>query len=70
MDFTLTTPALFVFGNFITAAGVHQPLSYTSRIDQGVMRQAAKNSGKYLIGQIENLRKRIYLIRQMQLFGV
>ncbi len=68
MEMTLTTPALLFpaisllllayTNRYLTIAGLIRDLCDRYRND------------KYVTGQIENLRRRIYLIRNMQILGV
>lgn len=64
MELSLTTPALLLMlaytNRFLTLATIIRNL-------HGLYRNDANDS---LLGQIANLRYRIYLIRNMQIFGV
>lgn len=70
MNFTLTTPALLFpaisllllayTNRYLTLAGLIRDLSDRKQ----------KKTDDFITGQIRNLRKRIYMIRNMQLFGV
>jgi hypothetical protein len=70
MDFSLTTPALL----FPTVSLLL--LAYTNRfltlatIIRNLYNQYHQSMDVKLIPQIDNLRKRVYLIRNMQIFGV
>lgn len=70
MDFSFTTPALL----FPTVSLLM--LAYTNRfltlatIIRNLYNQYHKSQDETLIPQIDNLRKRVYLIRNMQIFGV
>lgn len=70
MDFSLTTPALL----FPTVSLLL--LAYTNRfltlatIIRNLHNQYHKSQDESLLPQIENLRHRVYLIRNMQIFGV
>ena len=70
MDFTLSTPALL----FPTVSLLM--LAYTNRfltlatIIRGLHDRYKNNEDDNLLGQIANLRYRVYLIRNMQIFGV
>ncbi len=70
MDFTLSTPALL----FPTVSLLM--LAYTNRfltlatIIRGLHDRYKNNEDDNLLGQIVNLRYRVYLIRNMQIFGV
>jgi hypothetical protein len=68
--FTLTTPALlFSAISLIFLAYTNRFMAYTAVI-RNLYRQYKENPTSVLKGQIENLRKRLYLIRTMQIFGV
>jgi hypothetical protein len=70
MDFTLSTPALL----FPTVSLLM--LAYTNRfltlatIIRGLHDRYKSDQNDNLLGQIANLRYRVYLIRNMQIFGV
>lgn len=70
MDFSLTTPALL----FPTVSLLL--LAYTNRfltlatIIRNLHNQYHKSQDESLLPQIENLRHRVYLIKNMQIFGV
>lgn len=70
MDFTLSTPALL----FPTVSLLM--LAYTNRfltlatIIRGLYDRYKNDQNDNLLGQIANLRYRVYLIRNMQIFGV
>ena len=70
MDITLTTPALL----FPTVSLLM--LAYTNRfltiatIIRNLHDRYKENQNENLLGQIANLRYRVYLIRNMQIFGV
>ncbi|MDC7221166.1 MAG: DUF2721 domain-containing protein [Spirochaetales bacterium] len=70
MNFTLTTPALlFPAISLLLLAYTNRFLTLAGRIRELCDRD--KGNGKeHFAGQIENLRKRVYIIRRMQLFGV
>ncbi len=68
--FTLTTPALlFSAISLIFLAYTNRFMAYTAVI-RNLYRQYKENPTSVLKGQIENLRRRLYLIRTMQIFGV
>jgi hypothetical protein len=70
MDFTLTTPALlFPAISLLLLAYTNRYLTLAGLIRNLCDRQQ-QDSEDFIIGQIRNLRKRIYLIRNMQIFGV
>ena len=70
MDFTLTTPALlFPAISLLLLAYTNRYLTLAGLIRDLCNRQNS-NSDEYIVGQIKNLRKRIYLIRNMQMVGV
>lgn len=70
MDFTLTTPTLlFSAISLLLLAYTNRYLTLAGLI-RNLYDKKQDDSDNYIFGQIENLRKRIYLIRQMQLFGV
>lgn len=68
--FTLTTPALlFSAISLILLAYTNRFVAYTTVI-RNLYKQYKENPTSVLKGQIENLRKRLYLIRTMQIYGV
>jgi hypothetical protein len=68
--FTLTTPALlFSAISLILLAYTNRFVAYTAVI-RNLYKQYMENKSTVLKGQIENLRRRLYLIRTMQIFGV
>ena len=70
MNFTLTTPALlFPAISLLLLAYTNRYLTLAGLIRDLCDRQR-KRADENLIGQIENLRRRIYMIRNMQIFGV
>lgn len=70
MDFTLTTPALlFSAISLLLLAYTNRYLTLAGLIRDLCDRQHQQTQ-KDFSGQIKNLRQRIYLIRNMQLFGV
>lgn len=70
MDFTLTTPALlFPAISLLLLAYTNRYLTLAGLI-RDLCDRHQKKSDKFIAGQILNLRKRIYMIRNMQIFGV
>ena len=68
--FTLTTPALlFSAVSLILLAYTHRFVAYTGVV-RNLYKQYKENPSSVLKGQIYNLRKRLYLIRTMQILGV
>ncbi len=68
--FTLTTPALlFSAISLILLAYTNRFVAYTAVV-RNLYEQYKMNPGTVLKGQIYNLRKRLYLIRTMQILGV
>jgi hypothetical protein len=68
--FTLTTPALlFSAVSLILLAYTNRFIAY-SGVVRNLFKQYQENPTSILKGQINNLRKRLYLIRIMQLLGV
>lgn len=69
-EFTLTTPALlFSAISLILLAYTNRFLSYAALIrDLHAKFQAHKD--EVILGQIANLRRRLYLTKNMQIFGV
>ncbi len=68
--FTLTTPALlFSAVSLILLAYTNRFIAYTGVV-RNLYKQYKENPTSVLKGQINNLRKRLYLIRTMQLLGV
>jgi uncharacterized protein DUF2721 len=70
MDITLTTPALlFPAISLLLVAYTNRFNTIGGRI-RTLHSQYKENPDDILSGQIESLRKRVYLIRNMQAFGV
>ncbi len=70
MDISLTTPALlFPAVTFLLVAYTNRFLALGSRIRQ-LHDRYRNNPNDVLLSQIESLRRRVVLIRNMQLFGV
>ena len=68
--FTLTTPALlFSAISLILLAYTNRFVAYTGVV-RNLHKQYVESPSTVLKGQIENLRKRLYLIRTMQILGV
>lgn len=68
--FTLTTPALlFSAVSLILLAYTNRFIAYTGVV-RNLHKQFMENPSTVLKGQIENLRKRLYIIRTMQIIGV
>ncbi len=66
----ITTPALmFSAVSLILLAYTNRFLAY-AQIVRNLYAEFQKNKNFILINQIKNLRKRLYLIRSMQIFGV
>lgn len=69
-ELSLTTPALlFSAVSLILLAYTNRFLGYASIIRQ-LYEKLKTNPERVLVDQINNLRKRLYLIRSMQLLGV
>ena len=69
-DLSLTTPALlFSAVSLILLAYTNRFLAY-AQIVRNLYSEYKKNKDYILIGQIKNLRKRLNLIRLMQILGV
>lgn len=70
MEFTLTTPALlFPAISLLLLAYTNRYLTLAGLI-RDLYSRLKKGEQEHIEGQIENLRKRIYMIRNMQLAGV
>ena len=70
MDITLTTPALlFPAISLLLVAYTNRFNTIGARI-RALHTLYKNNPDEILVGQIESLRKRVYLIRNMQAFGV
>lgn len=70
LTLTLTTPALlFSAISLILLAYTNRFLAYAS-IVRGLHVKFKENPNKVLLGQIKNLRKRLYMIRTMQILGI
>ena len=69
-EITLTTPALlFSAISLIMLAYTNRFLSYASLI-RNLHEKFKINPNEVLLGQIDNLRKRLYLTKYMQILGV
>jgi hypothetical protein len=69
-EFTLTTPALlFSAISLILLAYTNRFLSYAALI-RDLHAKFQKHKDEILLGQIANLRRRLYLTKNMQIFGV
>ena len=70
MEITLTTPALlFPAISLLLVAYTNRFNTIGGRI-RTLHSQYKENPDEILVGQIESLRKRVYLIKNMQAFGV
>ena len=70
MDFTLTTPALlFSAISLLLLAYTNRFLAIASLV-RTLKKQYLDEGNKNLLPQIENFKKRIYLIRNMQGYGI
>lgn len=70
MDLTLTTPALlFSSISLIMLAYTNRFLAYANTI-RNLHTAYKQDSSKIIKAQIVNLRKRLYLTRSMQIFGI
>lgn len=69
-NLSITTPALlFSAVSLILLAYTNRFMSY-AQIIRNLYTEYQKNKNYVLVEQIKNLRKRLYLIRSMQIFGV
>ncbi|MBU3823060.1 DUF2721 domain-containing protein [Flavobacteriaceae bacterium XHP0103] len=69
-DLTLTTPALlFSAISLIMLAYTNRFLAYAAVV-RNLHDKYLKKKDKQLIRQIENIKKRLYLTRSMQIFGI
>ena len=69
-EFTLTTPALlFSAISLILLAYTNRFLGYAALI-RDLHAKFLVNKDEILLGQIANLRRRLYLTKNMQIFGV
>jgi hypothetical protein len=69
-EFTLTTPALlFSAISLILLAYTNRFLGYAALI-RDLHAKFLKHKDEILLGQIANLRRRLYLTKNMQIFGV
>lgn len=69
-ELSLTTPALiFSAVSLILLAYTNRFLAYT-QVVRNLYSEFKQNKDNVLIDQIKNLRKRLYLIRSMQILGV
>lgn len=70
MDLTLTTPALlFPAISLLLLAYTNRFLTLANLI-RSLQSKYNENSDERILGQIKNLRKRVILIKQMQLYGI
>lgn len=70
MDFSLTTPALlFPAVSLLLLAYTNRFLTLATII-RNLHNQYHKSQDETLLPQIDNLRQRVYLIKNMQIFGV
>lgn len=70
MEFSLTTPAvLFPAVSLILLAYTNRFLAISTLI-RSLKEKYTEKGDEHIIGQIKNLRRRIYLIRNMQFLGV
>ncbi len=70
IELNITTPALmFSAVSLILLAFTNRFLSY-AQIVRSLYADYKKKESTVLIGQIKNLRRRLYMIRSMQIFGV
>jgi len=70
LDLSITTPALlFSAVSLILLAYTNRFMGY-AQIIRNLYAEFQKNRDYILVDQIKNLRKRLYLIRSMQIFGV
>jgi hypothetical protein len=70
MKITLTTPALlFSAISLLLLAYTNRFLAIASLV-RNLHAQNKQNPSKLLLGQISNLRRRIYLIKNMQILGI
>ncbi len=70
MEFNLTTPALlFPAISLLLLAYTNRFLAVASLI-RGLHRRYQENPDQLVKGQIKNLRRRLYLIRNMQALGI
>jgi hypothetical protein len=70
MNFTLTTPALLFPAISLLLLAYTNRYMTLARLIRDLFSPHSEKTDEYVIGQIKNLRKRIYLIKRMQLFGV
>lgn len=69
-ELTLTTPAvLFSAISLIMLAYTNRFLAYAVTI-RDLHSKYVKNKDKVLMAQIQNIKKRLYLTRSMQIFGI
>ena len=70
IELNITTPALmFSAVSLILLAYTNRFLAY-AQIVRNLYAEFKKNEDAVLIDQIKNLRRRLYMIRSMQIFGV
>ena len=69
-ELTLTTPALlFSAISLIMLAYTNRFLAYSAMV-RSLHDKYLENEDSALIKQIKNIRKRVYLVRNMQIFGI
>jgi hypothetical protein len=70
MDISLTTPALLFPTISLLMLAYNNRFTTLATIIRNLHHQYQSSPDRSLLGQIENLRYRVYLIRNMQLYGV
>lgn len=70
MDISLTTPALLFPTISLLMLAYNNRFTTLATVIRNLHRQYQSAPDRGLLGQIENLRYRVYMIRNMQIFGV
>lgn len=70
MEFTLTTPALLFSAISLLLLAYTNRFLTIAQLVRSLHARYKENKDAILFGQIKNLRQRIYLIRNMQVFGL
>ena len=70
MDLSLTTPAIFFPAISLLLLAYNNRFLAVANLIRSLHQQYRENPEKKTYGQITNLRKRLYVIRNMQAFGI
>jgi hypothetical protein len=70
MELTLSTPALFFSAISLLMLAYTNRFLHLAQLIRSLHTQYKEKPSKIILGQIQNLRRRIHLIRSMQIFGI